>query len=452
MLGEGDVLEVHLKDGSVRTGEILDAAVTTAKLRDGSIREVALQDGSVSGAKLEDGSITTFDIATGAVTEAKIASGVVTSAKLVRDSVTSMTLSDDAVGASELATGAVGTDQISDLAVTAAKIATGTITATQVREGDVITAISGNSIVQVAENEGAYSLSLLQTCSSNQVLNWDASASAWTCGDASGGVTLASTSGLVNTDGLAIDVNGDTLTLGANGLSVSDTFVRNDGSDSTSGTLSMASVVLSPTTIAPTTEGSLYYDSGSASAYVRTSGGLVDLVPDAYNTTEESTLLAALADSSDVYLKTETYSQSEVTSALSGGGSVVGAVERVANVQAQDFRTSADLGTNNEITLYTVPTGKIFEYVRLLVVKNSGDTASDVTLGTNSTSFDDLHDGFTLPSSDNTYRTIDGAVSFFSSTDVPVLTAGTSIALRVGTPATSANSYDIQLYGIVYDE
>lgn len=449
-LGEAAVTAVHVATGAVTTGKILDAAVTTAKLADGSIVNVKILDGVVTSSKLKDGSITAADMATGSVVALDLADGAVTTEKLAEGAVTSDAIAEDAVTSEKVASAAVGTIAISDLSVTAAKIATGTLTGDQF-SGDIAKSISGSSVFEVTDNEdGTYSIVLQTSCTDAQVLAWNATTSTWTCSTQSGGVTLATVSGLDNSSGLAVDVDGSDLLVTADGISVADSYLRNDASDSIAGTLSASSIGLTPTSSSPSTaEGTLYYDSDDDTVYLRTATGFTSVSEVFSSKTESDALLAAKANASDVYTQTETYTQSEIDALISASGAPTGALRRVAELVDQDLRTSADLNGDGNLLIYTVPTGKKFFFYALWIDYKSGSSDAGISsLGRNATSYSDFSSFLTVPF--DTAKAAMNVVSQYS--DVPIAVAGDEIYLTTYTEASGANAYDFHLYGWLEDE
>jgi hypothetical protein len=75
--GRGDGGKIHIRAGSINTGDIADSAIGPAKLASNAVTTVKISDGNVTAAKLASNSVTTVKIADGNVTFAKIASGAI---------------------------------------------------------------------------------------------------------------------------------------------------------------------------------------------------------------------------------------------------------------------------------------------------------------------------------------------------------------------------------------
>jgi hypothetical protein len=75
--GRGGTGKIHIRAGSINTGDIADSAIGPAKLASNAVTTVKISDGNVTAAKLASNAVTTVKISDGNVTFAKIASGAI---------------------------------------------------------------------------------------------------------------------------------------------------------------------------------------------------------------------------------------------------------------------------------------------------------------------------------------------------------------------------------------
>jgi len=277
---DANVTAAKLATDSVETAKIVDANVTTAKLADDAVTTVKITDANVTAAKLATNSVETAKIVDGNVTTAKIADANVTDAKLASNSVTTDKIVDANVTTGKLADSAVTTAKINDGAVTNDKITDGTIAnvklvndsvtlgSTEIDLGQTVTEISG--LTSISATTGSFVLQVFESSStiitsgsnifgdkqddiqqitgslkqsgsftlSGSLLQSNGVISGSFQGDGSGltGVTVDTLNNAL-TDGngitdftfdgsatatVAVEADGATLTVGANGVKVSD--------------------------------------------------------------------------------------------------------------------------------------------------------------------------------------------------------------------------------------
>ena len=179
----------------------IDPVTGLAIINGGAVGDAQIANGSITVLKLADGSVTTVKISDGAVTEGKVAGSAITEGKIADGAVTSAKLADGTIANSKLAQITEG-DKVAGSAV-------------QLRGGGGLTNDSG--------------LSLLTSCSTDQVMSWDGDS--WECksvtgvsaavdsvNSLSGALTIAG-SGIntVTTSGKTITIDGSLPSVGTAG-------------------------------------------------------------------------------------------------------------------------------------------------------------------------------------------------------------------------------------------
>jgi len=237
---DGNITTAKLADGAVTTAKITDANITTAKIADANVTDAKLASNSVTTDKITDANVTTGKLADSAVTTAKINDGAVTNVKITDGTIANVKLANDSVtlGSTEIDLGQTVTE-ISGL--TSISATTGSFVlqifeshSTIITSGSNVFGDKQDDIQQITgslKQSGSFTLSgsLLQ---SNGVISGSFQ------GDGSGltGVTVDTlNNSLTDGDGItdftfdgsagatvSVQADGATLTVGANGVKVSD--------------------------------------------------------------------------------------------------------------------------------------------------------------------------------------------------------------------------------------
>ena len=199
---------LKIANDGVGSNQIASAAVTSAKIATGAVGSSQLGANAVTSAKITDANVTTVKIADANVTTAKIADSAITTAKIANDAITAALIADDAINNSAMF----------DAGVLAGGLAkSGTALAVDVDDSSI--EINGSSKIAV-KSSGITNVMLAGSISGDKIQTSTALTEAGgllsvASGLAGNGLTLT---GQV----LSADLDGSTLSVGANGLKITD--------------------------------------------------------------------------------------------------------------------------------------------------------------------------------------------------------------------------------------
>lgn len=306
--------------------------------------QISAIPGLTTSATIVDQSVTTLDLADGSVTTPILADSAVTLDKLAENSVARASIVDESIDANKLASGAVTNSKIENGAVDSAKISDGTITNTDVSgsAGIVDSKLAqltttnkvAGSAIQLSTGGGlanSTGISLVTTCTANQVLAWDGDS--WECANQTGsGGGSGDITEVIAGNGLSGGGTTDSVTLSITANSVDDALLAfNTGQHLTTvsspsfagltltGPLALGnnSVTLGPTTISSTEFGLLDGLTGSVLTSANVGTVLSAWDQDASNDLTTSNYAATL-DSIYVNLN-EAPSAADIDGSFSGG-------------------------------------------------------------------------------------------------------------------------------------
>tara|TARA_B100000287_G_C20675058_1_gene795008 strand:- start:15134 stop:17050 length:1917 start_codon:yes stop_codon:yes gene_type:complete len=205
---------VKIANDGVGTAHIAAAAVTQAKLANNAVGSSQIASNAVTSAKITDANITTAKIADSAVTSAKVANDAITTAKIADDAITSAKIADNAIANAALF----------DASILAGGLKkNGAGSALEVNADDSSIEINGSGQIAVKAN-GISNTALAGGITANKLnlsggLANDGGSLAIASNVAGNGLTLT---GQV----LSADLDGATLSVGADGLKITDAGVN----------------------------------------------------------------------------------------------------------------------------------------------------------------------------------------------------------------------------------
>ena len=207
--------------GAIIAAKIAAGAIIAEKIAAGSILAEKIGANAVEAAKIKAGAIIAEKIAAGAVVAAKIAAGAVIAEKIGANAVEAEKIKAGAVVAAKIGAGAVIAEKIAANAVEAEKIKAGAVVAAKIGAGAVIAEkIAAGAIVAAKIAAGAV---VADKIAAKAITTDHINLGHGVIASSGKAITIqtATNSGLVvASDGIGINVDGNTLTVGADGIKV----------------------------------------------------------------------------------------------------------------------------------------------------------------------------------------------------------------------------------------